>query len=383
MKITVIPEVLGRTLKNFRKLMSKPQFAHFSAYCTGLIAVEKKNIKQIAHALPHGDQSSLNRFITQGKWDHELARNKALTLVKPHIKNAAFILDDSCAHKTGEKMEGAAFHYDHLHKRKCFGYSIVTSGYAQKKQFVPFRLAVYQRKESLAPDSRFMTKNELALQILEEALLFQPFRYVVVDAWYTNKIILRFLFEHKQFFIGDLKSNRNVTIGKRKKAVADHCYTTKMEEHVIDNQTYRAYAEDAYLPGIGKARIIFSQLKRDDGWTDVKYLVTNMFHLTVPQSIHTYLARHPIEGFHRDGKQELAFETFHMRKYAGVVTHLACVMISYLLVLLSKITFGMRGTIGEVCRKIQRKAEKHTLNLFMHCKANLKVKQQAASFICC
>src|SRR3989344_5844350 len=346
MKITVIPEVLGRTLKNFRKLMSKPQFAHFSAYCTGLIAVEKKNIKQIAHALPHGDQSSLNRFITQGKWDHELARNKALTLVKPHIKNAAFILDDSCAHKTGEKMEGAAFHYDHLHKRKCFGYSIVTSGYAQKKQFVPFR-------------------------------------YVVVDAWYTNKIILRFLFEHKQFFIGDLKSNRNVTIGKRKKAVADHCYTTKMEEHVIDNQTYRAYAEDAYLPGIGKARIIFSQLKRDDGWTDVKYLVTNMFHLTVPQSIHTYLARHPIEGFHRDGKQELAFETFHMRKYAGVVTHLACVMISYLLVLLSKITFGMRGTIGEICRKIQRKAEKHTLNLFMHCKANLKMKQQAASFICC
>src|SRR3989344_5612156 len=274
MKITVIPEVLGRTLKNFRKLMSKPQFAHFSAYCTGLIAVEKKNIKQIAHALPHGDQSSLNRFITQGKWDHELARNKALTLVKPHIKNAAFILDDSCAHKTGEKMEGAAFHYDHLHKRK----------------------------ESLAPDSRFMTKNELALQILEEALLFQPFRYVVVDAWYTNKIILRFLFEHKQFFIGDLKSNRNVTIGKRKKAVADHCYTTKMEENVIDNQTYRAYAEDAYLPGIGTARIIFSQLKRDDGWTDVKYLVTNMFHLTVPQSIHTYLARHPIEGFHRNGK---------------------------------------------------------------------------------
>ena len=238
MKITVIPEVLGRTLKNFRKCMSKPQFTHFSAYCTGLIAAEKKNIKQIAHALPHGHQSSLNRFITQGKWDHEQTRNTALDLVKPYVKDAAFILDDSCAHKTGKKMEGAAFHYDHLHKRKCFGYSIVTSGYAQKKEFIPFRLAVYQRKESLAPGSRFMTKNELALLILKEALLFQSFQYVVVDAWYTNKKLLRFLLEHKQFFIGDLKSNRKVTIDKRKKAVADHCYTTKMKEYVIGDQTY-------------------------------------------------------------------------------------------------------------------------------------------------
>ena len=122
---------------------------------------------------------------------------------------------------------------------------------------------------------------------------------------------------------------------------------------------------------------------RDDGWTDVKYLVTNMFHLTVMQSIHAYCARHAIEGFHRDGKQEVALETFHMRKYAGVVTHLACVMISYLLVLLSKIVSGMRGTIGEICRKMRLKAERHTLNLFMHCKASLKMKQRAASFVCC
>lgn len=383
MKITVIPEVLSQTLKNFRKLMSKPQFAHFTAYCTGLITAEKKNIKQIAHILPHGHQSSLNRFLTQGIWDHEQARSKALDLVKPQISNAAFIIDDSCAHKTGEKMEGASFHYDHLHKRKCYGYSIVTSGYAQKHMFIPFRLAVYQRKERLAPGSRFMTKNELAMQILEEAMLFQRFRYAVIDAWYTNKIILRFFFEHKLFFIGDLKSNRKVTIGKRRKAVADHCYMTKMQEYTINNEIYRAYAEDAYLPRIGKARIIFSQLKIKDGWSDVKYLVTNMFHLTVMQSINAYLARHAIEAFHRDGKQELAFETFHMRKYAGVVTHLACVMISYLLVLLLKIASGMRGTIGEICRKVRRKAERHTLNLFMQCKASLKTKQQAASFVCC
>ena len=197
-------------------------------------------------------------------------------------------------------MEGAAFHYDHLHKRKCFGYSIVTSGYAKKQQFVPFRLQVYQRKESLSQGSRFMTKNELALQILDEALSFQLFRYAVIDAWYTNKKVLRFIMEHRQSYIGDLKSNRKVTIRRVKKAVADHCYITKMQEYVIDDQLYRAYAEDAYLPGIGKARIIFSQLKRDDGWTDVKYLVTNMFHLTVIQSIHAYCARQAIEGFHRD-----------------------------------------------------------------------------------
>lgn len=383
MKITVIPEVLSRYLKTFRKLMSKPQFAHFSAYCTGLITVDKKNINQIAHVLPHGHQSSLNRFLTRGIWDHASARHTVLDLVKPYARNSVFIIDDSHAHKTGEKMEGSAFHYDHLHKRNCYGYSIVTSGYAKKKQFIPFRLHVYQRKERLAPGSRFMTKNELALQILEEAILFQPFRYAVIDAWYTNKILLRFLFEHKQFFIGDLKSNRNVTIEKRRKAVADHCFITKMQEYVIGDQLYRAYAEDAYLPGIGKASIIFSQLKREDGWTDVKYLVTNMFHLTVMQSINAYLARQAIEGFHRDGKQELAFETFHMRKYTGVVTHLACVMISYLLVLLSKITLCMRGTIGKICKNIRRKAERHTLNLFMHCKASLKTKQKAASFVCC
>ena len=92
MKITVIPEVLSRYLKTFRKLMSKPQFAHFSAYCTGLIAVEKKNIHQIAHNLPYEHQSSLNRFLTGGCWDHEQSRHKALDLVKPYTKNSTFIM---------------------------------------------------------------------------------------------------------------------------------------------------------------------------------------------------------------------------------------------------------------------------------------------------
>lgn len=383
MKITIIPEVLGRHLKTFRKLMSKPQFVHFSAYCTGLIAAEKKNISQIAHTLPHGHQSSLNRFLTKGVWDRELARSKALLLVKPFIKDAVFIVDDTLAHKTGKHMEGAALHYDNLHKRKCFGHSIVTSGYSQNNAFIPFRLEVYQRKESLSPGSRFMTKNRLALGILKEALQFKQFRYLLIDAWYTNKKIIRFLREKRQHFIGDLKSNRNVTINKRRKSVQSHCFVTKMKEFVLNDCRYRAYMEDAYLPGIGKMKIVFAQAYLDNKWTETKYLVTDMFHLTAMQCIAAFNRRHAIEAFHRDGKQELALETFHMRKYVGVVTHLACVLIAYLLVILSKTASRMSGSIGDFCRKVKRKAQRHTLNLFMHCKASLKMKQQAASFICC
>lgn len=383
MKITVIPEVIGKTLNKFRNCMSKPQFAHFFAYCSGLIMVEKKNISQIAETIPNRNQSSLNRFLTGNVWDHEEARSRALSLVKPFIKEkAALVIDDTLAHKTGKCIEGAAVHYDNLHKRKCYGHSIVTSGYAQKNLFLPFSFKVYQRKEHLSPGARFMTKNELALGILKDALDFKKFYYLVVDAWYTNKIIMRFIKENNLYFIGDLKSNRKITIKKRRKSVEEHCLITKMKQLMIGNQLYRAYAEDGYLPGIGKMRIIFVQMYLDNEWTETKYLVTNMFHRTTMQCIAAFNQRHPIEAFHRDGKQELALETFHMRKYVGIVTHLTCVLIAYLLAVISKITSRMRGSIGDFCRKMKRKAEKHTLNLFMHCKANLKTKERAAAFFC-
>lgn len=383
MKIAIIPEVISRHLKSFRRLMSKPQFAHFSAYCAGLIVSEEKSINQIAKSIPNRDQSSLNRFLTRGIWDKGAARKRALQMVKPSLgKHAVFIVDDTLAHKTGKKMEGAALHYDNLHKRKCFGHSIVTSGYATKGRFAPFRLAVYQRKGHLTQNTKFCTKNALAINILNEALSFHPFRYAVIDAWYTNKTVIGSLREQKQFFIGDLKCNRNITIGRVKKSVADHCFITKMKEYTINNQRYRAYVEDAYLPSIGKMKIVYCQMKHKNEWTGVKYLVTNMFHLTAMQCIAAYNARHAIEAFHRDGKQEVALETFHMRKYAGVVTHLTCVLISYLLLLLSKVVFGIRGTIGEICRNIRLQAEKHAIQAVMYCKARLKEKQRAVNFLC-
>lgn len=60
-----------KALEVFRPCFSKPQWAHFVAYLTGLLLGEKgeKNIQDIAgNLLDGGHQSSLNRFITKPRW---------------------------------------------------------------------------------------------------------------------------------------------------------------------------------------------------------------------------------------------------------------------------------------------------------------------------
>ena len=79
--ITMIPIInnskeLDMEFDKYRDTFSKPQFRHFSSYCTGLILQEKQFTINSINKLfvdenNSRDQSSLNRFFKKSPWDEE------------------------------------------------------------------------------------------------------------------------------------------------------------------------------------------------------------------------------------------------------------------------------------------------------------------------
>ena len=72
--IASIPSRLRNILSRFERFFTKPQYNNFCRIITGLIAAgegehDVKSINELF--IERRDQSSLNRFITESKWDME------------------------------------------------------------------------------------------------------------------------------------------------------------------------------------------------------------------------------------------------------------------------------------------------------------------------
>ncbi len=118
-------DVLLGKLDPFRGCFSKPQWFHFRTYLGGLIYGEKgeKNISDIADNMIYGrDQSSLNRFITQSRWDARRIDNTRQSEFIGNKKGGTLILDDTIIEKWGKSMEGVlvplSMHGEFVNKRK-------------------------------------------------------------------------------------------------------------------------------------------------------------------------------------------------------------------------------------------------------------------------
>lgn len=69
--IVALPQVVEELLLQFGDLFpNEPSRVHFAEYLTGLIVAEHKTVSGIAREFADApDQSCLNRWLTQAKWD--------------------------------------------------------------------------------------------------------------------------------------------------------------------------------------------------------------------------------------------------------------------------------------------------------------------------
>lgn len=381
------PKVLYALLKGFESCFYKPQFRNFCQITSSMAISNHSTISRFSKAFEERDASSLNKFLTVSPWKEDKVKNQMHQLIGKVFSDAeVFIGDDTLSEKPFAKvMEGVDTHYSSLKKQHCKGHSIVTTAFHTPEGCVPFETQMYFRKETAKQVSRkFATKNEIMCQKLKTASETIDFKYFVVDTWYANHIVIGEVKALKKLFVTQIKSNRNVTINHRKRAIKNHCREIPLSHYIyktIDGNSFRYYETEGFISKIGPVRVLYCQMLQNDKtkgsvWSDVNYIITNDMHSPAEFVIHIYLQRNDIEPFHREAKQQLGLDKYQIQNLRGIERYLFLVVLVYvLLMVLNKLlmqkgveaqTIGeLRGYLREDCytgllraAKIQRIEEK-------------------------
>jgi len=187
------------------------------------------------------------------------------------------IIDDTIIEKPHSKyMQEAFWNYSHKHKKKVFGVMVVLLIWTNDLFRIPIGFRVWKKGGP--------TKIELALDLLSYArnhLKVKP-QFVLFDAWYPSKVILKRIRDYGWYFVCRLKSNRKFNGIRLKK-----------------------YKQQPYWNDIG---VLTGGIKVFVVKHRCKYFATNRLTLTAPQVRLEYKKRQAIEEVIKILKSELGLE---------------------------------------------------------------------------
>jgi hypothetical protein len=349
-------------LNFFTPDFSKPQFNNFCQATTCMAVSQHATINRWACLFDKKNQSSLNDFFTVSPWDESLVQTRLSRLIVRRVKDANIgIIDDTLSHKPyAEKMAHLGFFRDGLTKETKKGHSIVTHGlHSHDLGFVPFDEQLYKK------DGR--SKNDIACEMIERTQKIKKLPLWLIDSWYSNEKVLGKIKRVNSHYITEIKSNRNITIGNRKRFVREHEKTIPKKLYTevrIRDSKYRYFQTSGHMSVLGNLNLVFSQRYDEDKkeWGEMYYIITNILSMRGDRVIELYLLRGGIEGFHRQWKQDIGMESYQLRNDRGIERYLFLAMLVFVLLLLlnqqqMRRTFESK-TIGELC--IALKAECHT-----------------------
>ena len=99
---------LNKHLSFLRKSFTKRGFRHAIIYINGLIAINKKTIKQISKAHTEKEsESSLNRILSESKFKQDELQTRYLKKIRYYTKGQeiSLIFDDTLVEREGKKVE--------------------------------------------------------------------------------------------------------------------------------------------------------------------------------------------------------------------------------------------------------------------------------------
>lgn len=371
--IVAIPESVNCWREAFADTFTDPQLRHLLEYLTGLLVGPNRTVQGINDRfLGHADQSNKNRFLTASPWSEEELQRIRFQGVAKHLaglstKSCYLIIDDTLLEKTGRHIEGADWHYSHAKGRTVWGHCLVSSHLMTPRIHVPGHFELYRREKSV-PQDEFRTKIELAMELIDRAeKMGFPFGYVIMDAWYFTKKLVKFIEDRGKGWITRCKSNRKVRAkGDEKwRSLAEFVAEIPRDhEHfrpvIIKDrgreQTYWCYRQTVQLHGLGRVGLLVAfdekELKGDP-----VLLATNQKHWGEAKILKAYSLRWAIETFYRDGKQHLGLEACELRNLQGARRHWHLVFLAYTLLQLGALRDGLARwmqsngvTIGSRCR---------------------------------
>lgn len=346
------PSEWMQLLTPFGSCFTNPQFGNFCQLTTAMVVSQYASVCRWAGLFAPKHQSSLNDFLNSSPWDDSLVRDRLrrLTVRRIHDIHIGIIDDTLSHHPYAVKMAHVGWYYDGLTKTEQKGHSIVTHGlHSRELGFVPFDLELYKK------DGR--SKNDIACAMIARTQRHARVPLYVVDSWYSNRHVLGTVRAHGAHYVTEIKSNRNVTIDNKCRYVREHerhLPVKRWTEARVNGDTYRYFQTSAFIHSLGSVNLVFSQ-KHDEKtgtWSETYSLITDLLKLPGERVIELFVLRGGIEGFHREAKQQLGLEHYHLRNARGIERYLFLVLLAFVLLLLLgqrllRKTFA-RKTIGEL-----------------------------------
>lgn len=379
MRIPIVeyPEIVAQNMMHFASVFKTPeQKKHFCEYVTGLIAGDEATITGInALYLNKNDQSSLNKFVTQAKWDEVELNRKRIEFELARLKSrpvgekaGRLIIDDTMAHHTRCAMEGLAYLYDHTVSHNVWCHNVVTSYYVNRiDQFpVDFRLYLQFRKRwemqklqtlrnafysrptetslrtylaaLVSHEYRgrsFRTKTELAAELVQQAIdCHLPFSIVLFDSWYLRWALIAALEVAKKDWIGACPDDRLVMVGNVWTRIDKYIQTIPQEAYRpyrVGSHLYWAFTKVLPMKALNRQRVRI--VASYDGAVNLSktpnFYVTNRKEWEPKRILTSYSDRWPTETFNQDAKAHLGFEDYQLHRLHGIRRHWYLSFVAY------------------------------------------------------
>lgn len=338
---------------NFAKVgWSKGGFRHIQIYISGLIALNKKTIRQISLAsCDEKHHSQIHYFLQYAQFEQEKLSAQYLKKLKYLFKSleAILIFDDTLVLREGEKIEETQYHKDHQSNSFLKGHQFFTSMILFGVQSFPLFPRLYSKNT--------LTKIEMARELIKNTNSIIPIDTVVCDSWYSDKLLMQICRKNNIRFISAVKSNRCIKFSQRGKFYKISNFSKTIEpknEYKIDDINYKIEEFNIHIKKIYNLKLLISnELNKNKVWSNNFHILTTNKNDSIEFIISTYNKRWLIETYHRDIKQNLGFNKCQMRKIKGIICHVILTCLAYASLKLFMYFNKIQLTIGECIYLIQ------------------------------
>jgi hypothetical protein len=144
-----IPEIVRHYAPHFQAVFTPEQWVQFQRYLSGLIVSDNKTVDGINRlfVVDLNDQSTLNRFLTEGKWSVEALQRERLQLLASHPatqmkRGGVLSVDDTLLEHFGQEFEAIAYLKDPSRNCYVWAHNLVNLHYSDERTDYPveFRL---------------------------------------------------------------------------------------------------------------------------------------------------------------------------------------------------------------------------------------------------
>jgi hypothetical protein len=373
--IAGIPRRLKHLFSKFKPIFSKPQFENFCRTEMGLIVAGKgeHDIKSTNELfIDRKDQSSLNRFITDPKWNIKTVADqaKSLLLRETNIETSFEykIIDDTVCRKYSQNTQMVCYNHSST-MGTVLSHDYVTSLYVNNNLAVPDSLKLYgNQKKCQEKGIEFKTRLQLACDIIDEHNPLAKKTIWLWDSWFTCQQMASKCKAHGYNWVGEIKSNRIVFYEEKRYRLDELFDKIRLEggffDAVMNGEVYSAFKADVFIPKMGYFSIVINVKA---GTRDIHFLCTDLIGCSVEVILGHALERHRIEDFYK-GAKALGFGEYRFRESEAALIHAHLVTLAYTLLdvlrrrLLRYSIVKCLPTIGVMVEWVRKKA----MHLFIH-----------------